>query len=273
MRLINIIRQTVVYVQQYFLFLRSEGFVKIFMFPIVAAILNIWITGENMYKGYSATETACFVFVCEAIWCAMFHSILVIVKERKNVGRDYIAGVNLEAYVLSRTVVEFVVCAIQSVFFTLSFVVISKVYGNSMPDSGLVNNGVLADIYCTMLLILFSADALGILISCFAKTEVAASQVAPYFLMIELILSGFLFELTGVLDVSSKLMVSRWGTEGLSTVLGLENYVEAAMFKNPLNFEYTAEHLKQIWYVLLAFSVGEVILGDIFLHSVKNDRL
>ena len=72
------------------------------LFPVVAAIIVIWIAGENMFVHYDGTKSGSFVVVSAAIWGGLFNSIQIIVKDRKNVKRNYVAGARLRCYTASR---------------------------------------------------------------------------------------------------------------------------------------------------------------------------
>lgn len=209
--------ETLVYIKQYLYFLKSEGWLKVLLFPFITIFINILVGGDKVFSAAGATRVTCFIIVCEAIWCGLFHSILVVVKERKHVKRDSISGASLWSYLVSRALVEFLICAIQSAFFTLGFYIVSLTSHNPLPDSSVVFPVLLLDVYVTVLFATYAADGLGILISCVAKSEIQASQIAPYILIAELALSGVLFSLNNF-DFASKLMIGRWGTEALVSI-------------------------------------------------------
>ena len=99
------------------------------MFPVLAAIIVIWIAGENMFVHYDGTKSGSFVIVSAAIWGGLFNSIQTIVKDRKNVKRYYIAGSRLRCYTGSRAMVQFLLCVVQSAILSLSYVGVAVVYG------------------------------------------------------------------------------------------------------------------------------------------------
>ena len=43
------------------------------MFPVLAAIIVIWIAGENMFVHYDGTKSGSFVIVSAAIWGGLFN--------------------------------------------------------------------------------------------------------------------------------------------------------------------------------------------------------
>ena len=141
------------------------------MFPVLAAIIVIWIAGENMFVHYDGTKSGSFVIVSAAIWGGLFNSIQTIVKDRKNVKRYYIAGSRLRCYTGSRAMVQFLLCVVQSAILSLSYVGVAVVYGNDLPEKGLITNYPMLEFYVSILLLMYAADTMGIMISCIVKRK------------------------------------------------------------------------------------------------------
>lgn len=110
------------------------------MFPVLAAVIVIWIAGENMFVHYDGTKSGSFVIVSAAIWGGLFNSIQTIVKDRQNVKRYYMSGSRLRCYTGSRALVQFFLCAIQSAILSLSYIGVAVVYGNDLPEKGLITD-------------------------------------------------------------------------------------------------------------------------------------
>lgn len=248
------------------------------LFPVLAAIIVIGIAGSNMFYHYDGTKSGNFVIVSAAIWGGLFNSIQAIVRDRANVKRSYMAGARLRCYMLSRSVVQFVLCAIQSILLTLSYIGVTVIYDNSLPDSGIICGSPLIEFYITVLLLMFSADAMGLLISCIVKKEETANVMAPYILIVQLIFSGILFEMKGISEKISYLMVSRWGMEALGSIsrlndLELRIQKEGAIFPHKFEdiFESTDAHLLKVWGILAGFSIIFIVAGNLILHRVSKD--
>lgn len=248
------------------------------MFPVLAAIIVIWIAGENMFVHYDGTKSGSFVIVSAAIWGGLFNSIQVIVKDRKNVKRNYVAGVRLRCYTASRAVVQFLLCVVQSAILMLSYVGVSVVYGNELPESGVIFGSPLVEFFFSILLLMYAADMMGLLISCLVKKEEAANVLAPYILIVQLIFSGILFAMEGLADYISCVMISRWGMEALGSTAGLNDLQLKIQMTVPTvphefeeRFESTPEHLLIVWLILLAFILLFVVGGNLLLHRVSKD--
>lgn len=249
------------------------------LFPFGAAAITVWIAGENMFVNMESTKSAAFIIVCAAIWGGLFNSIQVIVKERSMIKRDYISGaLRIGCYTASRAIVQLCLCMIQSAVLSLSIVGIKAVYGNDLPDGGLLCGPVMLEYYISIFLVMYSADTLGLMISCFVKSEQLASQLSPYILIVQLLFSGVLFAMEGAASTVSALMLSRWGMEALGSTSNLNELPLRLQEEFPMiphtvddTFLYTQEHLCKVWIVLLFFVFVPLIIGNFALHNVKND--
>ena len=248
------------------------------LFPVLAVCIVVFIAGENFFVNYEGTKSGNFVFVSAALWGGLFNSIQIIVKDRKNVKRNYVAGARIRSYMLSRAVLQFALCFIQSLILILGYIGIEKIKGHSLPADGLLFKNVIIEYFISIFLIMYSADALGILISCVVKKEEAANVLAPYILIIQLIFSGILFEMKGTTAIVSKLMISSWGMEALGSISRLNDIqlkIQATVPTIPHEFENkfraTGNHLLMTWGILLVFCIVSIFVGNILLHRVSKD--
>lgn len=248
------------------------------LFPVVAAIIVIWIAGENMFVHYDGTKSGSFVIVSAAIWGGLFNSIQTIVKDRKNVKRNYVAGIRLRCYTASRAVIQFFLCAVQSAILTLSYIGVNLIYENELPESGIIFGNPIPEFFISILLLMYAADMMGLMISCLVKKEEAANVLAPYILIVQLIFSGILFAMEGFADYLSYIMISRWGMEALGSTarfndlqLKIQMTVPSVPHEFEEQFEATAGHLSFVWIVLLIFILVFVITGNLLLHRVSKD--
>lgn len=249
------------------------------LFPVIAAAVTVWIAGENMFVNCESTKSACFILVCAAIWGGLFNSIQTVVKERKIIKRDYVSGaMRIGCYTASRAFLQLLLCALQAAVLCMSFFGVGWAYGNELPEKGLVFENVMIEYYITVFLVMYAADTLGLMISCFVKSEQLASQLSPYILIVQLLFSGVLFAMEGAAQSVSALMLSRWGMEALGSISNLNELPLRLQEEFPYipheadeAFTYTAEHLWQVWLILLVFVVVPLVAGNFLLHGVKKD--
>ena len=249
------------------------------LFPLIAAGVTIWIAGEDMFVNCESTKSACFIIVCAAIWGGLFNSIQVVVKERGIVKREYVSGaLRIECYVTSRALLQLVLCAFQSAVLCLSFLGVQLVYGNKLPADGLIFPFPMLEYYITVFLVMFAADTMGLMISCFVKSEQLASQLSPYILIVQLLFSGVLFPMEGAASSVSALMLSRWGMEALGSISNLNKLPLRLQAEFPMiphtaekAFKATSGHLGTVWLILLIFVILPLVIGDAALYGVKKD--
>lgn len=249
------------------------------LFPAAAGFITVWIGGEKMFVTMEETRAGCFILICAAIWCGLFNSIQVVVKERPNIRRDYACGaVRLGCYTTSRALVQLGLCMIQTVILTVTIPITCEVYDNTLPETAQFFSDPLIEYYVTLLLVMYATDAMGLMISCFVKSEQLASQLSPYILIAQLLFSGVLFELKDFAHDVSNVMLGRWGMEAMGNISDL-NAIDSAIaekipgYITPFSeaYEHTPEHLRNTWLILVAFCVVPLLVGNLLLHGVSKD--
>lgn len=249
------------------------------LFPVAAGVVTVWIGGEKMFVTMESTQSACFILICAAIWCGLFNSIQVVVKERPNIRRDYASGaVRMGCYIASRGLVQFGLCVIQSAMLVLSIPAVGAVYDNTLPEEAQLLASPIGEYFLTLLLVMYAADTMGLMISCYVRSEQLASQLSPYILIVQLLFSGVLFELKDAASGISALMLSRWGMEALGNISDL-NTIQSViaekvpMYATPFSeaYEHTPEHLRETWLILAAFCIVPLFIGSLLLHRISKD--
>lgn len=280
MRRISPLREWLILTRQFILIQLNDrkNLALSLTFPVIAALITIWIAGENMFVHFEGTKSACFVIVSAAIWGGLFNSIQVVVRERENIKRDHAAGLRLPCYMASRAVVQLVICLVQSVLLTCAFLGVEWRYDNELPGEGVLSGSALLECWITIALLTFAADTMGLFLSSLVRKPETANVMAPYILIVQLIFSGILFTMQGAANVLSYAMLSRWGMEALGSIsdlnelpLKIQMTVPAVPHEADDMFLRTAGHLLLVWAVLLAFSIGFLVLGGLSLRRVEKD--
>lgn len=255
------------------------------LFPVMAAFVMVWVAGKDMFITNEPTKSACFALVCAAIWCGLFNSIQVVVKERENIKRDYVSGaLRIECYVTSRATLQLLLCLVQSLILVIAIPGVNWQYGNELPEEGLIFAGPMPEYFISLFLVMLASDALGLLISSLVKKQELASQLAPYVLIVQLLFSGVLFKMEGTAETLSALMISRWGMEAMGSICNLNDLPQKTIMATndplllakypPANdsaFAADSEHLITVWLVMLLFVVVELVAANISLHGIKKD--
>ena len=278
---ISVIDELLLLMQESFYILLGEkrNLIISLLFPAAAGLVTVWIGGEKMFVTMEGTRAGCFILICAAIWCGLFNSIQVIVKERPNIRRDYASGaVRIGCYTASRALIQLGLCILQTAILVVSIPMIGEVYDNTLPEEALVLSDPILEYYLSLLLVMYAADTLGLMISSFVKSEQLASQLSPYILIVQLLFSGVLFELKEAASGVSAVMLSRWGMEAMGNISDLNSIASVIAEKVPgyatpfsEAYEHTPEHLKETWLILVAFCVIPLLAGNLLLHGVSKD--
>lgn len=256
-----------------------SSLVIMLLFPVIAVICTVQVAGEDMFTYYNETRSACFLLVCACIWGGLFNSVQLIVKQRDTIQADLSAGLYPCSFMAANAIMQLVLCAVQSGILCLCFPLIQWKYGNSVPKHGVIFDNAIVEYYISFLLIFYAADTMGMIISTLVKKAETASVITPYILIVELILSGVLFELHGITDKISYAMISRWGMEALGTTSNLnririrpKNGMPRTKAPFSESFDHTVPHLNHTWIILGCFCVVSIIVADILIHRFKNTK-
>ena len=240
--------------------------------PLLAALISLVADGEQ-FKQYEMTKSLLFALSCSAFWVGMLNSIQEICKERTVLKREYMTGLSLSAYVLSKAVVLGVLCLVQSVFLVGVFAVMV-----GLPEEGLVLPPAL-EMFLSVWLTSVSAAAMGLFVSALFNNPDRAMTVAPLMLMPQMLFSGLLFKLSGATEKISLLATCRWSMEGLGTTADL-NALEMKLQQKGIQiphdaeafFEYTADHMTSVWLILAGSAVCFLVLACLALRKLKQSE-
>ncbi len=250
--------QTKIYLKQCFRsFFNDKGW-KIFISSSLIALLICLVTSKRMFREYNDTRSGAFALVCACIWIGIFNSIRTICREKEIVKREKRTGLHMSAYVAAHWVYEASLCLVEALLVTI-IVRVANI-GHFIQKGIVLPAGM--ELFVTFFLVMFSADVLGLLISAIVKDENTAMTVMPFALIIQLIMSGMVFELEGVSNIISYFTISRWG---LNAICASADVNRMTVFANN---EYNASlsNLTFLWGILLVFAViygiGAIIALD-----------
>lgn len=201
--------------------------------PLLAVLISFVADGEQ-FKQYEMTKSLLFALSCSAFWIGILNSIQEICKERVILKREYMTGLRLGAYIVSKLFVMGIVCAVQAVLLTGVF---SLMIG--MPDEGVITQP-FAELLLITFLTALSASAVGIFVSSLFKNADRAMTVAPILLMPQLLFSGLIFKLEGASEIISWIAACRFSMEGYGTTANL-NSLEMKLQQQGLQIEHEAE--------------------------------
>jgi len=239
--------------------------------PLLALLISMVADGQQ-FEQYEMTKSLLFAMACSAFWIGILNSIQEICKERVILKREYMTGLRLDSYILSKVLVMGIVCAIQSFLLTTVFVLLV-----GQPDSGVILGA-----YFEMLIVTFltalAASAIGIFVSSLFKNADRAMTVAPILLMPQLLFSGLIFKLEGASEFISWIATCRFSMEGYGTTANLNNLPTRLQQENFLIlrevedfFTFTGEHFFSALGILCAFVIVFSIISGVVLRGIKKD--
>lgn len=240
--------------------------------PLLAFLISLVADGKE-FKQYEMTKSLLFALSCSAFWIGILSSIQEICKERNVLKREYMTGMNLASYILSKVLVLGLMCIIQSVLIVTTFVLLV-----GKPEKGLFAPAYI-EILITTILTSMAAAAMGIFVSSLFTNADRAMTVAPILLMPQILFSGLIFNLEDATEVISYFAVCRWSMEGYGTTANL-NELELKMQQEGFRiaheaedfFKYTVKHMLSMWGILLGFIIIFAVASGLVLRSIRKNK-
>ena len=239
--------------------------------PLLALFISLVADGTQ-FEQYEMTKSLLFTLSCSGFWIGMLNAIQEICKERTILKREYMTGLSLTAYTLSKVLVLGVLCLIQCAMITVVFVLLV-----GQPEKGLMMPALL-ELFVTTWLTALSSAAMGLFVSALFTNPDRAMTVAPLLLMPQMLYSGILFKLSGATELVSWFAICRWSMEGYGTTAdlnGLPRMLEAeGLLKGHENedfFELTNEHMLKAWGIMLAFTIIFLVMARLILPKIKKE--
>lgn len=240
--------------------------------PLLALLISFVADGEQ-FDQYEMTKSLLFALSCSAFWVGMLNAIQEICKERIIMKREYMTGLSLTAYVLSKIIVLGALCLIQSILITTVFAL--RV---GLPSKGIITHP-FVEIFITVFITAVASAAMGLFVSSLFTNADRAMTVAPLLLMPQILFSGLLFKLSGATEIISWVAVARWSMECLGTTANLNDLplkLQQEGIKIPHEaedfFEFTPEHMLMSIGILLVFTLACLVLARLVLSKVGKEK-
>lgn len=256
-------------------------FMLLFQGFILALLTNLAIEKDGL-QNYDVAKITLFATTCAALWTGIFNSIQEIVKERTIIKKEYISGINISSYIMSKLIVLFFLCLIQSILF------ITTLYTHfSFQESGLIFQSGYIENIVHYFIISYSSSILGLFISSIFKRQEITLIIATIYMMLQLIMSGVLLKLQGIVDTFSHFVLGRYAMEAFGTTSNLIHVVKTTKLNDmdeqiSINlfldeakeyYTYTSDHIMAIWGLLALTSLILIILTIITLHiNIKKEN-
>lgn len=267
-------KQCLVLIARYFelIWNDKQRLLLLFIQPIAIAFLLAVVAVDDTFITYEDTRSIMFALSCSGIWIGLFNAIQEVCKERPILKREYMGNLRLWGYIVSKYVVQSVICFLQATLLVAIFLRLMK----HSAEAGLYFAKPGMEIWITMILTIFASASMGLIVSSLMKNGDRAMAVAPFVLIIQLLFSGVLFTLDGMAEHVSKITVSRWAMECLGNITNL-NKLTSRLSPGGVHevedyYVRTTTHLAHTWEVLILVAVLCGIISIVVLRSLKKDH-
>jgi ABC-type multidrug transport system permease subunit len=231
--------------------------------PLIGLLIAVVFDPGTLNAAGASPITAIeviFLLMTGAIWLGVTSSCREVVKERGLVEREFDVGVRLDAYVLAKALVLFGLNFVQVLWLTLVII--------GLQPLG-VGAGAVGELFVIVLLTAWASTAMGLAVSCAARSVDQAAGAIPLLLMPQLLLAGGLIPLAqmpAAVAALANLVYARWSYAGLGSAAHIGARIAAVDYGSALGYNgnFFALNPATAGVILVAFILVQ-LLAAIFL--------
>ena len=196
-----------------------------------------------------------------SIWLGVTSACREVVKERGLVEREFDVGVRLDAYVIAKALVLFALNFVQVVWLTLAVI--------GLQPLG-IGPGAVLELFGLGVLTAWASSAMGLAVSCAARTVDQATSAIPLLLMPQLLLAGGLIPLAqmpAAVAGLANLIYARWSYAGLASAAHIGARLSAYDYSSALGFStgFFSLAAGTAALVLVGFTLVELFVAIVLL--------
>lgn len=201
---------------------------KFVAFAAVIALIVALVISKDMFTAFEKTKSGFFTLASACIWLGIFNSIQSICKEHDIIRSEYRQGMRMSSYITANILWQSLLSLVQSIVIFLICIAFSF-FSEKVGDGVLMNAYI--EYFITIYLLTFGSSVLGIMVSSIAGTPTTAMTIMPFVLILQLIMCGVLFELSGASEYISYITFSKWGMSAFGATADL-NSIEHILEQN-----------------------------------------
>ena len=247
--------------KRYFALLFSDKvsfFMLLFQAPIMTFIIDF--ACNKPFNGYLESEMTLFVIATVCVIMATLNSYREICKERDILIRETNAGLDSSAYVLSKVVVQGVICLFQALIIVLGTSLyfdfkITKVYSY-------------INYYFFTFLILMAATCVGLFISAILKNSDSAILPVLFIIIAQVVLSEAIIQLPKNFEFLSYFAITRWALGGYGHIFNFQRFKDAGV---PVSCAFNSTYATCV-LVLIGICILCIILTIITVKRLRKKR-
>ena len=229
--------------------------------PILGILLMLVSNSSsgNAVFDYSASaKSMLFSLTCAAFWVGMLNSIQEICKEKDIFAREKMSTVRLFPYIASKITIIGILCVFQSFVLVLIAQIFSGLPENSLgiqPFFGF---------FITACLTTVCAACLGLAVSSLSPNPDRAMAIAPIILLPQILFSGVVFELTGLMNLISNIIPCKLSMQNFGTLTNFNALPTSQdVAEKSINAMYSvtnADNIYGTWQGLLISSIVYIVI-------------
>lgn len=229
----------------------------------VIMLVTCFAVKKDVFDTYSATKACLFSVLMCCIWSGLFNSIALFYSERDYLLDDLNKYLRVHTYVAANFVLQMFLCIVEAI---VSAVIFSTFF--RFDNAGILLGNRSIDFCLAFFLITMSADLLGFLVGLLINSITSIMTVIPVILIAQLLLSGCLFDLDGIMEKAANFTTARWGFYTLGSIADLNSLLpEAARLST---FRCEAGYILYCARFLLLLIVICTLLAGILLYAKIN---
>lgn len=194
----------------------------------------------------AGAEQTLLILVMAAVLSGMANAIREIVKEREIFERERMAGLSAGAYLFSKVLVLGLVSVVQTVL-----IVVIGLAGESMPARGSLIGPAFIEILIGSAVLCLVSMFVGLMVSALVTKGEQTMPALVVIVMLQVVLSGAVFPLTGVGGWFADIAPARWGLGALGSTANLNAINPPGVHKDALWAHTSAQ-----WITDMAVLVG-----------------
>ena len=213
-------KQTSVYFKKITRIAIREKAWKFIAFAAIIAAIVAAVVSKDMFEDFDSTKSGFFTLSSACIWLGIFNSIQSICKEHDIIRSEYRQGMKMSSYICANILWQALLCLIQVI---IVFVIcIAFGFFDGCPDQGTMMPAMI-EYFITLYLLTFGSSILGIMVSSISSNPTTAMTIMPFVLILQLIMSGAIFELTGFSEGVAYITFSKWGMSALGSTADMNS--------------------------------------------------
>lgn len=246
---VSSLRQLLTLMRRYIELLSNDPrrlLIQLLMAPGLGVLLYIAFRDSFPFETSGDTQKLALTLACCAFWIGLFNTIQEICRECDIYRRERMSSLKLIPYVGSKLAVNSLFDLIQSLLL-LSTVDIFL----GLPEAGMqFPDHPWSELFLTTYLTMLSATCIGLLISAAVNDPSQATSAAPILLIPQILFSGIIVDLEGVVDAVSRVVSCRYACIAYCTTADINNL--------PSDFKLTA----------LGYEAGDTtIIGSLYSYT------